>query len=35
MGLPTLRRDLELVGSGDASAIQEFDLIAGPPVVNA
>ncbi len=33
-GLPTLRRDLEVVRSGDTSAIQEFDLIAGPPVVN-
>ncbi|HSW44559.1 MAG TPA: acyl-CoA dehydrogenase family protein [Phycisphaerae bacterium] len=33
--LPTLRRDLDLVCSGDTSAIQEFDLIAGPPVVNA
>ncbi len=33
-GLPTLRRDLEVVRSGDTSAIQEFDLIAGPPTVN-
>ncbi len=33
--LPTLRRDLELVGSGDASANAEFDHIAGPPIVNA
>ena len=33
-GLPTLRRDLELVHSGDTSATQEFDLIAGPPIVN-
>ncbi len=30
-GLPTLRRDVELICSGDQSPIEQFDLIAGPP----
>ncbi len=29
--MPTLRRDIELVCSGDTSATQQFDTIAGPP----
>ncbi len=31
MNMPTLRRDIELVCSGDTSATQQFDTIAGPP----
>ena len=33
--LPTLERDLALIGSGDQSAMQEYDLIAGPPTGSA
>ncbi len=29
--LPTLRRDIELVCSGDESPLKEYDLLAGPP----
>ncbi|NLX12540.1 MAG: acyl-CoA dehydrogenase [Phycisphaerales bacterium] len=31
VNMPTLRRDIELVCSGDVSATQQFDTIAGPP----
>ncbi|MCP4590226.1 MAG: acyl-CoA dehydrogenase [bacterium] len=31
--MPTLRRDLELVCSGDRAPLEHFDAIAGPPVV--
>ena len=30
--LPTLRRDLELVRSGDVSALREFETLAGSPI---
>lgn len=30
-GLPTLRRDVELICSGDQTPLEQFDLIAGPP----
>jgi len=33
--LPTVRRDLELILSGDQSAISDYELIAGPPPVTA
>ncbi|HUU81868.1 MAG TPA: acyl-CoA dehydrogenase family protein [Phycisphaerae bacterium] len=32
-GLPTLRRDIELVCSGDKSVIEDYETLAGPPPV--
>jgi hypothetical protein len=34
-GLPTVGRDLELICSGDQSALTEYDLIAGPSPVTS
>lgn len=28
--LPTIRRDIELIGSGDQSAMQQYEILAGP-----
>jgi len=31
-GLPTVRRDIELVCSGDKSVVEQYEVLAGPPV---
>ena len=31
--LPTVRRDIELVCSGDKSVLEEYETLAGPPPV--